>query len=633
MVATVGARVVVDERPAGCSICGGPVRVQKTFEHNAATLEHGAFRANETVYVCATGCRLPERSHAIHRSASLASRIPPRKKVGYDVMVRVGLARYVEYHQRDEIRALLEAEGISLSTGTISGLAHTFLTYLKRLHLARADRLRAALEADGGWPMHVDATGEQGRGTLLVVLAGWRRWVLGAWKIPTERADAILPRLQWIAEVFGAPCAAVRDLGPAVTDALDQLVAGLGIIIPILACHFHFLRDIGGDLLKQSHDQLRDLVRHWKIRSHLAALARDLGRDLGPALAEAKQDLTVWREHVEQGHRLPEGPAGVACVRALAQWVLDFAADGQGDGFPFDRPYLHFYERGFQMRRAIDAYHRHPPVTRKVARALRRLGRILDPLQRDEKFTRAATTLNMRSELFEKLREALRLTPKQEDRQEARADARPVQQAVAELQDIRKAVIKLSRWLKDNRPERGPAEDRRKAIDIILRHLRDHGRSLWGHKIRLSGTATGPERFRLVDRTNNVEESWFHEMKHDERRRSGRKLLAHDMEQLPPEAALARNLRCQDYVALVCGSLDNLPKAFADLDQQSLREPAPAEGSNPAVSTPPDVADILSASLPPADRVFVRAPALAEKILAAALSRAPVRPMTTPAQP
>jgi hypothetical protein len=29
--------------------------------------------------------------------------------------------------------------------------------------------------------MHVDATGEDGRGTLLLVLAGWRQWVLGAW--------------------------------------------------------------------------------------------------------------------------------------------------------------------------------------------------------------------------------------------------------------------------------------------------------------------------------------------------------------------------------------------------------------------------------------------------------------------
>lgn len=633
MVATVGARVVVNERPAGCSMCGGPVRVLKTFDHGVATLEHGVFRPHETVYVCVAGCHPPGRTHAIHRAASLASRVLPRKTVGYDVMVRVGRARYVEYRQRDEIRALLEAEGISLSTGTISGLAHLFLTYLERLHLARSDRLRAALDADGGWPMHVDATGEQGRGTLLVVLAGWRRWVMGAWKIPTERTDAILPRLQWVARVFGAPCAAVRDLGHAVTEALDHFVASLGIVISILACHFHFLRDIGGDLLKQRHDQLRELVRHWKIRTHLAALARDLGRDLGPALAEARQGLVVWREHVEQGHRLPEGIAGVACVRALAQWVLDFAADGRDEGFPFDRPYLDFYERGCQMRRAIDAYHRRPPATRDVARALRRLGRILDPLRCDEKFTRAAALLKMRVDLFEKLREALRLTPKQDGRTATRTEAPTVKQAAAELRDIRKAVFKLRRWLKANRPKRGPAEDRRKAIDIILRHLQVHGRYLWGHEVRLSDKAIGPERSRLVDRTNDVEEGWFHGLKHSERRRSGRKLLAQDMEQLPAMAALARNLRCNDYVELVCGSLDNLDKAFAELDRQGDRQRATAERPDGTVNALPDIDDLISVSLPRADRDLVRAPALEARILAAALSRAPAQPMRPPAQP
>jgi hypothetical protein len=56
------------------------------------------------------------------------------------------------------------------------------------LHESRAPQLRKALDDDGGWPLHVDATGEDGRGTLLVALAGWRRWVLGAWKIPPDRA-------------------------------------------------------------------------------------------------------------------------------------------------------------------------------------------------------------------------------------------------------------------------------------------------------------------------------------------------------------------------------------------------------------------------------------------------------------
>jgi hypothetical protein len=47
-----------------------------------------------------------------------------------------------------------------------------------------------------------------------------------------------------------------------------------------------------------------------------------------------------------------------------------------------------------------------------------------------------------------------------------------------------------------------------------------------------------------------------------ERRRSGRKNLAQDLEHLPASAALAYNLKDADYVSIVCGSLDKLPQAL-----------------------------------------------------------------------
>lgn len=625
MLSTTGALVAVNEPPAGCPVCGGRVDVQKTFKHNGATLEHGVFRAVETVYVCASGCRKAGGEHAIHRAPSLATRIPRRHRIGYDVMVFVGLQRYVHYRQRDETRAALEAEhGIRLSTGQISNLGRQFLAYLERLHHARADRLRAALVDDGGWPLHVDATGEQGRGTLLMAYTSWRGWVLGAWKIPTERADAILPRLLRLIEVFGAPCAAVRDLGKAVIEALNTLVKQLGLIIPILACHRHFLADIGGDLLEESHNQLRLLVRRLKIRAGLAALARDLGRGLGSDLAQAREGVRVWQAHLEQGHELPDGPVGVACVRAMAQWVLDFAADGRDEGFPFDRPYLYLYERGQRVRRAIDAFWRRPSASRPVIKALRRLARVLEPLMKQEEFGRAARTLKMRATLFDELRNALRLTPKPNGRNPATSDVIPVQKAVAELQDIRKAVLRLKARLRRIRPERGPAEDRRKAIDIVLRHLDDHGRNLWGHEIRLPATAREPGSVRVVDRTNNTEEGRFHTIKHNERRRSGRKSLTKDLEDLPAAAALALNLRCPDYVELICGHLDGLPATFAQLDREQDKRSSPADEEGVVANALHTAnADTISASLPLGDRKLIRGAALAAKILAAARSRAP----------
>src|SRR6266480_4678279 len=82
--------------------------------------------------------------------------------------------------------------------------------------------------------------------------AGWRGWVLSAWKAPTERTEFILPGIQRVAAEFGAPCAILRDLGRAMTEAAAQYVQSLKKPIPVLACHQHFLSDIGKDLLQSS---------------------------------------------------------------------------------------------------------------------------------------------------------------------------------------------------------------------------------------------------------------------------------------------------------------------------------------------------------------------------------------------
>jgi hypothetical protein len=271
------------------------MHVQKTTTRNGKTLDHGSFKIHETVHVCAARCRHPSGALMTQRPFILSETIMPRRAVGYDVMAFVGIERFIYHRQREEIRAALEHEHvISLSTGETSDLAACFFVeYLRRLHEARCEQLRAALLRDGGWPLHIDATGENGRGTLLVALAGWRQWVLGAWKIPTECSDAIVPCLRSLIARFGAPCAIIRDLGRAVIRACNKLTSELKLDIPILGCHLHFLRDIGIDLLDPLYSKLRDLFRHFKIRPGLRALTRDLGRRLGIDVAEARCALRL----------------------------------------------------------------------------------------------------------------------------------------------------------------------------------------------------------------------------------------------------------------------------------------------------------------------------------------------------
>ena len=588
-------------------------------------MEHGSFEARETVHYCLAGCRWPSGAKVIRRAACLSEGLPPRQTVGYDVLVFVGLSRILHHRQREEIREALRSEyGVVVSTGEVSALQQRFVAYLQRLHAACQDSIRRFFENDGGWPLHIDATGEDGRGTLLIAYAGWRRWVLGAWKIPTENAEAILPCLRQVAECFGPPVAVVRDLGRAMKKAVLAFVAKQDEGIPVLACHQHFLADVGDDLLKPGHTKLKELFRRFKVRSGLRTLARDLGRKLGEDIDPARTEVAAWQNETDTGHGVPEGSAGLAVVRALAQWVLDFAADGDDLGLPFDRPNLDLFDRCIEVRRAVDAFLRHPPDDRRVHRVLLRLRRCLDPVVSEVPFSKVAGTLRWRARVFDELRGALRLVEKPKGRNEAAAappDPVPAVRAMAELQDIRKAVEVLVAGLRERRPQRGPATDRREAIDIILRHIEDHGPTLWGHVITLPQETGGG--IRIVDRTNCRLESFNGEIKRGERRRSGRKKLTQDLENLPAGAPLAFNLKDPDYVKILCGSLERLPSAFAalDADARTRRLDGVPTDSTPALFASPT--SVQTAALPKRDRVLVRADGMGRRIRNAAKSRAP----------
>ncbi len=457
--------------------------------------------------------------------------------------------------------------------------------------------------------MHVDATGENGRGTLLVVMAGWKKWALGSWKIATERSDLILPCLRDTVRRFGPPCAAVRDMGRGITPAINDLVSELEIDIPVLTCHQHFLSDIGTDLLKPSHNELRDLFRRTRVRPKLRELVRDLSRKIGPDIDKAREAVQAWLSMQETSYSLPEGIDGLAIVRALSQWTLDYLDDSTGLDFPFDIPYLDFYNRCKIARRAMDAFVRTAPDDLTIVRAVKRFYRRMAPVFRDAAFIKVVRKIHLRALLFSELRNKLRL-----------ATMAPENESEEDLNRMREEFDKWVESLKKRRPRRGPSQDIRNAIDTILKHVDVHGKSLWGHVIVLPKSVGGG--VRLVERTNEIAENFFKKIKHAERQRSGRKVLTQDLENLPSSAAFAYNLKDAEYVTILCGSIDNLPRTFALMDQEEqerrkkgLPQPAP---NNLEVAL-----RLASSSLSTEDKRIVRTESMNRRIKKAANSRAP----------
>jgi hypothetical protein len=148
------------------------------------------------------------------------------------------------------------------------------LHYLEALHLVRSPYLRAVTQKHG-YPLHLDATNDRGKGGVLVCIDGFRGWVLLTGKIPSEHEDHIRPLVEKTVALFGDPLATMRDLmkaGPNVVESISQRGK------PDPVCHYHFLGAVGRKLFDKLHENLRYMLKQSKVRSDARELLRELRR-------------------------------------------------------------------------------------------------------------------------------------------------------------------------------------------------------------------------------------------------------------------------------------------------------------------------------------------------------------------
>ena len=571
------AEVDIDPETVFCGICGAKMQVRKTVKRSITTLRHNSIRARERVMECPLGCKWQDGSCVISREPKLAALAPPGSNYGYDVEVFIGISRYVNHLQREEILSVLKEQyAVSVSSGEACVLADRFLSHLEALHESRSDEIRAALSKDGGYPLHIDATTEGGRGTLFVAFAGWRRWVLGAWKIPSESAEAITPHISETCKNFGDPLAIVRDLGAPMAKAANIEADNMPCRPRILACHYHFLQDVGKGLLDDDHEFLRKLARKVNIREKIRVVIRELRKKTDPeTTTHLYGHFDCWLNKGDEPY-LPGGAHGMSLVIALSHWVLDYQNDGKSRGFPFDCPYHNLYRRCKTVDKAIDVFLSQTRFDRAVDSAMERLKKAVRLLLDNKDARKTVKRLEMYMELFDKLRKVFRLETELLKKDSPNninlaggifeeGDSTCTYYAKFE-ENTQEQVSGLAAKLRQSYESENIGHDLKRGIKILLDHLEKHGPFLWGHLLEVE--TEGGIKLKLVDRTNNALESFFHKMKHGERRRSGHKILTRDFENIKPAAALAMNLADPGYIQTVCGSIENLPLLFSEIDQK-----------------------------------------------------------------
>lgn len=398
-------------------------------------------------------------------------------------------------------------------------------------------------------------------------LDGLSHIVLGNTKLPSESAENIEPFLEELRDRFGTPLACVHDMGGGICAAVDQVFSG----VPDFICHFHFLRDVGKDLLEPSYARLRKRLRKHAVSGRLRALVRELA----PPLTDSQTDCAGLAKAI-RGAELSGDPGLVpaAAAYALVQWVLKGKHLGNGYGFPFDRPLLDFAERLLELFEELPAFV--DVLLRgnwRDNKPLYKLSRELSRAAGEAELRRALKELRWRCELFDSLRAAMRIAPPN--------GAKGLNDAgePGDIRTIRARVLDFRGKLRHD-----PKMSADPLCVKMAEQIDKYAEKLFADPITVS-TAHGPVSIQ-PQRTNNILEQFFRSLRRGHRRRTGNDCMSRSLQTMLADTPLVKNLDNAAYMDMLLGNNQTLEERFAELDAQQADDNAENDESETSSKLP-----------------------------------------------
>lgn len=517
------------------------------------TMHIGAFHTNETVRFC-------PHDKTIFASEHLRSLAPKGGNFGFDVIVEVGMALFVYCRNHQQIMEALAAKHIPVSEREISYLGRKFIVYLALAHRQSQPRLRELMAKRGGYILHVDGTCEGDSPNLFCGVDGIRELVLDTVKIPSEKKERLIPFFQRIKDQYRDPKALVHDMGRGICMAVQEVFPG----VPDFICHFHFLRDIGKDLLQNEYTALHKRLQKLNIRALLRQKAKYLEQKIDPAapiLNEIVSSLEsgIWRTTSCE-------PVPLIMAYALIQWVFAYPRQSNGYGFPFDRPHLDFFRRLQTAHRLLEQIMdvRLRGID-KDNKPYSLVYRALNEAVNDKRANDLADSLERKAEVFDKLRSAMRIAlPDGKDGINDNGEN-------TDMKSIEEKVIGFRKWLIGN--------DQRKAMYAkMLKQLDKYWEKLFADPLPV----VTPEGVMYIQpqRTNNILERMFREEKRRSRKKSGTASLNKVLKAMLAETPLVQNLRNNEYMDIVLDGCSNLAERFSQIDASLVQKEMEAAKMN-----------------------------------------------------
>lgn len=528
-----------------CPTCDAMLRVLKTRTKTVTTMDIGSFFARETVLFC-------PHDQTSFRSDELRRLVPEGGTFGFDVIVEVGLSLFAHCRNNQETMRVLAAKNVFVSEREISFLGRKFIVYLALAHRESQSGLRNLMARKGGYILHVDGTCEGDSPNLFCGLDGISELVLDTIKIPSEKKEHLIPFFQGIKEQYGKPKALVHDMGRGILAAVGEVFSG----VPDFICHFHFLRDIGKDLLVDEYTAFQKRLRKLKVRPLLRQRARYLEQKITPLSQTIDELMSILESGVWQNRSREHIP--LITTYALIHWVFEYHCQSNGYGFPFDRPHLDFYRRLQKVHRLLEQIiDIHFSDFGKYKKLFINLNETFKKIVEDKRLNELATSMERKAGVFDKLRTAMQIAlPEGKNGINDNGDD-------SNMKSIEEKVTAFRKWL--------VSDTQRKArYANMVAQLDKYWDKLFADPLPIV-TSKGLQYIH-PQRTNNILERFFRGEKRQCRKKSGTASLSKVLKTVLADTPLVQNLKNRKYLEIILGKCSNLPERFSEIDSQLVQK-------------------------------------------------------------
>jgi len=537
--------------------------VQKTHTKTVITLDIGAFESKEVVLQC-------PKDQTIYHSEELRELSPTNGTFGYDIIVYVGKALFIHCQNNRAIMKNLASKNILISERSISNLGKKFIAHLSLAHRESQNQIRNLMAKKGGYILHIDGTCEGDSPYLFCGIDGISELVLDCIKIFSEQKKNLIPFFESIKEQYGMPIALVHDMSRGILTAVDEVFPE----VPNFICHFHFLRDIGNDLLLEDYQEIMRRLRKLKIRGALRRKKRYLEKKLGNNAYQIKELIEELEQGKLQDYSIEKSTVAT-CV--LINWVFDAPSQSNGYGFPFDRQHLDFYRRLHRIYHLIGSIKKNFNSEDKYKVPFYQLWKQIDDIVADEELKKIVSALESKVVVFDKLRKAMRITlPNGKKGLNDEGDG-------TDINTIEEKVKTFRNWL----------TKKKKCMETysqMLEQIDAYWEKLFSDPMLVS---TNEGKFLIVpQRTNNILEQFFRCEKRRYRKKSGTSSLNKTLKTILAETPFVKNLENKEYYKCILNGCSTLEERFSQIDTNLVVKEL-EKGEKNQFKTMPDMKKII----------------------------------------